>query len=400
MTRHFKTQLLIAFLFFSSILGGVFYLTIDYAIHQTEDYILKGYLQGIVDLAATQTNPTLPNQYAISSQLIKAEDLPIPLNNQTAIIYESLDRNQYRYIRQWPPNDLYIVATIDERIVSDFEEKETYILGIMFLMVISIVMISWLVALWLSHIIAQPLLTLTHVINSTAIDAKTPANQPLYGQDRKDEIGLLSRAFSTLLDRTQSVLHKERAFSHHVSHELRSPLAVINNATALLKHSIPPTEPSNAKNLERIRKATKLIDHRIKLFLHLGHEQQTKQTVHLVNAWKTTISSIQQQRVEAINIQKQSISDETLDATPSLMHTLLENSLFNAVQYGYAIEVELNHQQYRINNLISEEYSDTQPNRFGYGVAIIQRVCDASGWDLAIEHTHDEFNLTVKFSQH
>jgi len=66
---------------------------------------------------------------------------------------------------------------------------------------------------------------------------------------RRDEIGDLARSFDRMADRIETLLTAERRLLQDVSHELRSPLARLSFAAALLN-----TEPNREKAKERIGK--------------------------------------------------------------------------------------------------------------------------------------------------
>lgn len=66
---------------------------------------------------------------------------------------------------------------------------------------------------------------------------------------RRDEIGDLARSFDRMADRIETLLTAERRLLQDVSHELRSPLARLSFAAALLN-----TEPDRAKAQLRISK--------------------------------------------------------------------------------------------------------------------------------------------------
>ncbi len=66
---------------------------------------------------------------------------------------------------------------------------------------------------------------------------------------RRDEIGELARSFDRMADRLETLLTAERRLLQDVSHELRSPLARLSFAAALLN-----TEPDRRKAEARIQK--------------------------------------------------------------------------------------------------------------------------------------------------
>jgi two-component system sensor histidine kinase CpxA len=69
------------------------------------------------------------------------------------------------------------------------------------------------------------------------------------GSSRRDEIGEIARSFDRMADRIETLLTAERRLLQDVSHELRSPLARLGFAAALLN-----TEPDREKSSSRIRR--------------------------------------------------------------------------------------------------------------------------------------------------
>ncbi len=62
------------------------------------------------------------------------------------------------------------------------------------------------------------------------------------GQKRRDEIGALSRSFSTLIEKLNARIRYTEAFSADVSHEFKNPLAAIRSSAELLSHGSMSTQ--------------------------------------------------------------------------------------------------------------------------------------------------------------
>ncbi|NMT62559.1 ATP-binding protein [Marinobacter orientalis] len=70
----------------------------------------------------------------------------------------------------------------------------------------------------------------------------------------KDELGDLSRQFSHLVDRLQSYTDYLESFSRRLSHELKTPLAVVRSSLENLSHTTEPAD--QASYIDRARSAT------------------------------------------------------------------------------------------------------------------------------------------------
>ncbi len=400
MMNNFKNQVHLAFFLFATVLGVLYYAAIEFSVDETEAYLLKGYLQGAVDNAVEKSDTQLPELHAIALKLIDAKEIPVELDDRGMAIYSSGDKHRFIYIRPWGKKGQYVFSVINENAISDFEKKENDILNLILFLAAAIVIVSWFIGVFLSHIISLPLSRLAKDVSQVSPYDTNVKVKGFYGQGRKDEIGHLSRNFNALMQRVSSVIQNERAFNHHVSHELRTPLALINNATTLLKRESLDTKVNHKvldKNIERIDKAVERIDARVRLFLHLGLQQQLCEAVNLRVLWSNTVNLIQQQIPEPIPFKTQRISDIEISASPVLIHALLENSLLNAVQYGNDIEVELNEFGFSINNQILLSDDQCSINQFGYGVEIMKRACEAGGWDLNVRQARGVYELKVIF---
>ncbi len=70
----------------------------------------------------------------------------------------------------------------------------------------------------------------------------------------KDELGDLSRQFSHMVDRLQGYTDYLESFSRRLSHELKTPVAVVRSSLENLSHTTDPAE--QASYIERARAAT------------------------------------------------------------------------------------------------------------------------------------------------
>jgi hypothetical protein len=82
-----------------------------------------------------------------------------------------------------------------------------------------------------------------------------------------------------------------------------------------------------------------------------------------------------------------------VSAPPSFLDVLINNLLKNANSYAQGdILVYLDSKQLIIRNQFNQDDSD---NGFGYGLVIIERICNRLNWRLNVEKHNGDFCVTV-----
>src|SRR5690606_2345498 len=90
---------------------------------------------------------------------------------------------------------------------------------------LAIVLIVLLVSFYLSNIIAKPISELTKKIEN--YDLHNEENQPLQLKTTTSELKNLSEKFNELLKRTNDAFRFQKHSIQHISHELKTPIAVL-----------------------------------------------------------------------------------------------------------------------------------------------------------------------------
>ena len=112
------------------------------------------------------------------------------------------------------------------------KSKLAFLSGALFVVYVVVVGLLIALSLFLSRSITKPLVKLT-----TEIGQFSPENLSLRIENPKsqDEVALLTSKFNELLDKLEKAFKFQYHFIHHVSHELKTPLAVlISNAETAL----------------------------------------------------------------------------------------------------------------------------------------------------------------------
>lgn len=110
-------------------------------------------------------------------------------------------------------------------------ERSLFVLRIALLIGVALAAVGGgFIGRWLSHRVSEPLhdvSTAATAISSGDIGARIP-------EPREEDLAAIARSFNSMAATLESRFKRDAQFAAHVSHELRSPLTVIKNATELL----------------------------------------------------------------------------------------------------------------------------------------------------------------------
>ncbi|HSH73113.1 MAG TPA: ATP-binding protein [Methylophilaceae bacterium] len=175
---------------------------------------------------------------------------------------------------------------------------------------------------------------------------------------RRDELADLGRDFDSMAGRIGSLLQGQTRLLHHVSHELRSPLARLQMAVGLARQS-PEKIPTS---LDRIERESIRMDRLVGELLELSrlesgviNIQKEKIDVNELLASvvedaqyeaDATHASAQQPQAEHPEVWLVPNAHFVLQGQPDLLHRAVENIVRNALKYsppGGDIRLEVNH---------------------------------------------------------
>ncbi|MFD1009001.1 sensor histidine kinase [Oceanisphaera ostreae] len=215
-----------------------------------------------------------------------------------------------------------------------------------------------------------------------------------------DETGQLARSFDHYVLRVNELLLREQQFSANASHELRTPMMVIRGAVDMLKEGEPPA--AELRQLQRIDGALLQMQQQTELFLQLSrtpdslsgkNEQQpladiaARQLAH----WQPLADA------RGLTLQLE-VNGEVGQRPATMMVAVLNNLLRNAMQHTLEgeIRLELDAHYLRVldtgsgialaaqQQVRERGVSAANPEGFGLGLAIVERICEHQGWRLAL----------------
>lgn len=212
------------------------------AVEGIESHLVDSRLRDVEVWAAPRSLAGLPVEMPAGLSFHRGADIPRSLRGLAAGLQEKkVDGVSLHILAGSDTHGDYVV--VDH--TSDYEKVELLVYSMFAVSVAGFLAFSWFLGGYMARRLVTPVEELAAAIrgNATAL--------PL--QERRDELGMLARAFAAHTDELRAVLERERFFTGDVSHELRSPLTVIMGAAEVLMAN--GGSPATLAAAERIYRA-------------------------------------------------------------------------------------------------------------------------------------------------
>ena len=209
-------------------------------------------------------------------------------------------------------------------------------------------------------------------------------------------------------------LKQQEYFLSSLSHELKTPLAIISAATSLMaKRNELNEKDQNALN--KLIKATKKMQQLTQILLQLWRQQPSRQGVDkfsLANIVEQAIMECQQHFSEQkIHFNVTLIASENCLGLKSLAMIVIDNLIRNACQYSNTAEViiVIDRCKLFVSNQYNEQYineplmldavvAQEQMYGFGLGLYLVDKICNQQSWLFNVNMTENEFNAQINFA--
>ena len=271
------------------------------------------------------------------------------------------------------------------------------------------VLVILYLALWLtyrlSHRTVSPIIHLANQINQLDFskdDLSIDIDQLSYNSD--DEIQVLSDAISHLGERLDAFVARERNFTRDASHEMRSPLTVINIAADMLLSEQTLSKPAY-NSVHRIKRAIADMERLTEVFLMLARENNQALTTDMV-----LLNDVVEEEVERaqllnknpqLEIYYQAGNKIMTWGSDMVLSVLLGNLIRNAMLYTEqgSIEIRLSDKsviiedsgkgipQQQIEEMFKPFQRGENINASGYGIGltIVKRLSERFNWPIKVD---------------
>lgn len=275
---------------------------------------------------------------------------------------------------------------------------------------LALVLIVLYLALWLTYLFSRrtlsPIIHLAGQVNK--IDFKSAdlslLREDAYDYTVDDDIRVLHDAVLDMAERLEAFIARERNFTRDASHELRSPLTVINIAADMLM-SEQELNSSAQKSVQRIKRAIQDMEELISAFLLLARESDQSLTHDLV-----CVNDVINDEIERSELLKQKKAIEInfkpkqrlfTHASDRVLSILIGNLIRNALLYTDEGNVDISFEhnkvvisdsgqgmsQNEVQAVFKPYFRGANKNSHGHGVGltIVKRLSDRFNWPIDIQ---------------
>ena len=399
------------------IIGSVaFYFVLQYVLVRQLDETLKGEQQEVVDYIKLHNQ--LPEIQNTKHQWINVRLItqPIQIPKAISIPHYNKEEDEVEYIRQlkftvFASNKLFEVS------VNKSETETEDLLKLIILVTVG--MIGFI--LLLNNIINRKLVTSLWQPFYTTIgrikDYNMSIHQPLELKNEAiEEIDLLNDSLNKMTKRIYQDYSALRSFTENASHEMQTPLAIIQSKVETLLQDTEATEKT-VDQLLTIEDATQKLAklHQSLLLLTKLENRQYSQTENV--DMKEIIETKFGERKELLAVKqiKYHLQCEPVNLYfhKHLAEILISNLLNNAIKYtpeNGEIEIQLTMKSLSIKNTAIKNELDSQKvfRRFykadqtvdgtGLGLAIIKEICTLAGYRITYHYNENKHDFTILFS--
>ena len=233
-----------------------------------------------------------------------------------------------------------------------------------------VLIIGLLLAYILASNISKPIRILEHGMNRLAAgELNARVSQQL--DDRKDELSNLGIQFDKMAAQLQQLVEKERHLLHHVSHEMRSPLARMQAIVGLIQ-ARPEKQAEYITRLENeLTRMDDLVGELLTLSrLETANIPMEKEPLAIVPFMQQLIEDSQDiaaQNNDTLLLDTGSLKPATkLEANESYLYRALDNVIRNAMKYspqGSTIRVILHEDRRNIHIVIIDNGPGIKPEQ-------------------------------------
>ena len=260
-------------------------------------------------------------------------------------------------------------------------------------------------ALWLgfrlSRRLLEPLSRLSRQVEAASPDR---AGVPMASGFAEDEIGALARALDEYRERMEDAQRREQEFSADVSHELRNPLAIVQNAAELIVADDTLKEPQRRAARRILRASMKMTEIVSGLLLLVREEPQREPNtpLPLLECVESVVEACRNEYPD-VDIVFEVHADPLLRAPWVAASSIAANLTRNAAQHAgkRPVIVELRHDCLIVTDegpgippgelagivLRGHRASTAVGTGSGVGLSLADRLCQRFGWTLELSST-------------
>lgn len=299
----------------------------------------------------------------------------------------------------------FLLADVEQFEVSRDNMPNLLIWLLVFACIITVA--ALLMSLKIAKKITHPLNKLATAVNLQAANETKPVIHR--EQFPNNEIGMLADQVNMAFAQLNTALERERVFTKDISHEIRTPVAIIQNVlTASKKH-----QTIDQNDFVKVDAAVTNINQITSILLALARAESSQLSeVNLTAELETLIVEqfdfLLQQANKEIELNLHFDGDVIKSCNPNLVNILMMNLLSNLVRHASGtfaqITLDQTHlifkneaEQASISSVFQSGVKGKNSDGLGHGLNLIKRICEQLNWQLRVDQSDGYFSVQINF---
>ena len=296
------------------------------------------------------------------------------------------------YYRIMKVDNEYLISIMSnsysDKLITDIRNRIIYILYAV-LTIFALVLVLWVISL------IRPLKKI-----KTYVDSIANREEATLVMDRQDEIGVVGNAIVTMKDELMKQEKVKEEMIHNISHDLKTPIALIKTYGQSVKDDIYPYGDKDS-SMDIILENADRLEHKVKSLLYLNRLDYLSAEESELKPFpiKDLIEHIvmQMEAMQHIHIEAD-LDDVAIIGNEEHWRVAIENIIDNASRYMKSvIKITLKEDTliiYNDGDPIDEDKKEDLFNpyvkgvkgQFGLGLSIVSKIADMYGYDIHAEN--------------
>jgi len=231
----------------------------------------------------------------------------------------------------------------------------------------------------------------------------SPLPKNLTFEELTDTATVVSNSYIELRElnlQKEALLITEQEFLSTLSHELRTPIAIITAACALLDKRNELTKKD--KNvLTKLNNANNNMTLLTDTLLQLWRKQPVSDAVTKVSLEEILLHVIEQSDLDIVMFEITNINNKPFDSQITLISIVISNLLRNAYQYiaNGKVEITIDKDIWVISNHFDSTQQVKNNEKFGFGIGLylVEKICIQNKWLIQTDTKDSIFSVKIQF---
>ena len=319
-----------------------------------------------------------------------ASIFPSELNSLTFQNGAFVRLDSYLILKHHLTSSVPIWLVLDTKTLGNITAVSDYMMLFLYSVAAGVMMLTLLSSWYLAKLLSLPIRNLTVGV----MDKSRSSEGALYGVERSDEIGTLSRAFDKAFSELDLAFKREQNFTRDVSHELRTPITLIKNTLSLYK-----AESSNKDQTDILKQASNELEQTVEVLLALARQENLKfERFSILPIIEKTILAIYNSFPRlAFDVHVEIEDKFAVFGNPYLFSLLCQNLVNNGFYHGRGGKMTIMSFKDKLvfENSITGESQQPTYQGLGHGQYLVTRIAEEMQWYIEVEQKPTRYRVTI-----